>query len=72
MGTTFGAAAILVVVWLGLGSGVTYQVQFHSAALCEAARKAVLEDAARTRSNLTDSPQPMTSAVCLSVTGVTR
>jgi hypothetical protein len=54
MGATIGSAAILVVVWLGLGSGTTYQVTFSSVALCEAARKAVFEDAARTRSNLPD------------------
>ena len=31
MGATIGSAAILVVVWLGLGSGTTYQVTFSSA-----------------------------------------
>src|SRR5262245_29768242 len=67
-----GAASILVVVWLGLGSGVTYQVPFSSPALCEAARKAVLDDAGRTRSNLPAGTQAMTSAICLSVTGMNR
>lgn len=67
-----GAAAILVVVWLGLGSGTTYQVPFSSPALCEAARKSVLEEAGHIRSNIPAGSQLITSAVCLSITGVTR
>ena len=65
-----GAAAILVVVWLGLGSGTTYQVPFSTNALCEAARKQVLDDANHIRANMPAGSQVITSAVCLSVSGV--
>lgn len=65
-----GSAAILVVVWLGLGSGTTYQVPFSSAVLCEAARKEVLDDAGRIRGNMPAGSQVMTSAICLSLSDV--
>jgi hypothetical protein len=66
-----GAVAILVVVWLGLGSGATYQIPFSSAALCETARKAVLDDAAHVRTNLGSNSTVMTSAVCIAQNGIT-
>ena len=43
------AGAVLVVVWLGLGSGVTLSGPFYSPLVCEAARGGVLEDAGHTR-----------------------
>jgi hypothetical protein len=66
------AAAILVVVWLGSGSGTTYQVPFSSISLCEAARKQVLEDAGRVHANMPSGSPVITSAVCLAVSGVIR
>lgn len=67
-----GTAAILVVVWLGLGSGTTYQVPFSSVALCEAARKEVLDDAAGMRGNMPAASQVMTRAVCLTLSDVRK
>jgi hypothetical protein len=64
-------AAILVVVWLGLGSGATYQVPFSTNALCEVARKEVLDEAGHVRAAMPAGSQVMTSAVCLSLSGVT-
>jgi hypothetical protein len=67
------AAAILVVVWLGLGSGTAYQVPFSSTALCEVARKVVLDDAAvHQHASQGANSTVMTSAVCLSQSGVIR
>jgi len=65
-------AAILIVVWLGLGSAVSYQVQFTSGTLCDAARKEVLDDAARVRADMPPGSQATTSAVCLAVSGIKR
>lgn len=64
-------AAILAVVWLGLGSGITYQVPFSTNALCEVARKEVVDEAARIRAAMPAGSQVMTSAVCLNLSGVT-
>lgn len=66
------AAAILIVVWLGLGGGATYQVPFTAIPLCEAARKEVLDDADRVRANMTSDSPVVVSAVCLTVSGVTK
>jgi len=67
------AAAILVVVWLGLGTGTAYQVPFPSLTLCEAARKVVLDDAtAHQQASQGSTSTVMTSAVCLSQNGVIR
>jgi hypothetical protein len=66
-----GATAILVVVWLGLGSGTSYQIAFTSPTLCEAARKEVLDDAGRLRAS-SGAAQTVTSAVCLSTSGINR
>jgi hypothetical protein len=65
-----GAPAILVVVWLGLGTGATYQVAFSTVELCETAQKVVLDDAARVRTNLGSNSSVMTSAVCLKQNGI--
>ena len=67
-----GTAALLIVVWLGLGSGTTYQVPFSSAQLCEAARKEILDDAAKVRGSMPAGSPVMTSAVCLTVSAISR
>jgi hypothetical protein len=66
------AAAILIVVWLGLGGATSYQVPFSSTVLCEAARKAVLDEAAAARANLGPNSTVMTSAVCLRQSEINR
>jgi len=57
--------AILIVVWLGFGGATNYQVPFSSIALCDAARKAVLDEAAAARAKLEPNSTILTSAVCL-------
>ena len=47
-----GTAVVMIVVWLGLGSGTTYQVPFSSLQLCEAARKEILDERSKSAGKL--------------------
>jgi hypothetical protein len=57
--------ALLIVVWLGLGGGTNYQVQFATDALCHAAREVVFKDAIAERTRIGSNNPIAVSAVCV-------
>lgn len=66
------AAVVLVVVWFGAGAATNYQLAFPTAALCQQARHAVLDDATRVQKEFGPNPAPVVSAVCVFQSEVKR
>ena len=58
---------LLLVTWMSGPAASSYQLEFQTVALCEAAQRHLLEDAARINGNA-NPPRVILSAVCVDQT----